>query len=499
MQSLINIENVSVTRAGRVLAGPLSLRIERGEHIAVTGANGSGKTTLLRLLRGEYLPDSGGKRVYDFGDGPQHSVLGLRQRIALVSADQQDFYLLHAARAEGRSVVLSGFFDTPLLYEKASAEQEAAADAIIDLLGIEGLVRSEMGALSTGQVRKLLIARALVTRPDVLLLDECLEGLDAVSRIEILALLEKAGELSTLVCAVHRVDDMPECVEQVVVLEGGRIVSEASRDEGLDSLREIVPEVFACDLPPRVETGNFDYILRMENVSVVVDGTRILHSMDWEVLPGENWVVVGENGAGKSTLLKLVTSELAPYADDGGAGKISRLGGMTMDEARPLIGVVSPALQASYARELGWEVTALETVLSGYRGSVGMLDEPTSEELLGAQEWLELVGLGQFGERMLRRMSYGQQRRVFLARAMAGQPELLLLDEPLSGLDTVSRMMMREIMQKLAEGGTPMILVTHHVEDWIPAMNRVLYLEEGQRKFVGNRDEFAVLQEKSTG
>ncbi len=276
-------------------------------------------------------------------------------------------------------------------------------------------------------------------------------------------------------------------------------MSEASRDEGLDSLREIVPEVFACDLPPRVETGNFDYLLRMENVSVVVDGTRILHSMDWEVLPGENWVVVGENGAGKSTLLKLVTSELAPYADDGGAGKISRLGGMTMDEARPLIGVVSPALQASYARELGWEVTALETVLSGYRGSVGMLDEPTSEELLGAQEWLELVGLGQFGERMLRRMSYGQQRRVFLARAMAGQPELLLLDEPLSGLDTVSRMMMREIMQKLAEGGTPMILVTHHVEDWIPAMNRVLYLEEGQRKFVGNRDEFAVLQEKSTG
>ncbi len=99
----------------------------------------------------------------------------------------------------------------------------------------------------------------------------------------------------------------------------------------------------------------------------------------------------------------------------------------------------------------------------------------------------------------MRRMSYGQQRRVFLARAMAGQPELLLLDEPLSGLDTVSRMMMREIMQKLAEGGTPMILVTHHVEDWIPAMNRVLYLEEGQRKFVGNRDEFAVLQEKSTG
>ena len=107
----------------------------------------------------------------------------------------------------------------------------------------------------------------------------------------------------------------------------------------------------------------------MDNVSVVVDGRRILDGVNWQVLPGENWIVLGDNGAGKSTLLKLITSEMSPYADgEAGVGSIARLGGLTMDEARPLIGVVSPDLQAGYGRELGWEVTAEETVMSGYRG-----------------------------------------------------------------------------------------------------------------------------------
>ena len=493
MQPLIQLTNVSVTRGGNRLIEPMSWQLMRGEHVAVTGANGSGKTTLLRVLRGEMLPDSGGERVYDFGNGPQHTVLGLRQRIGLVSADMQDFYFLHAARTLGRSVVLAGFFDTPLLYEKATLEQESAANEIIAHLGIEDLAVSEMGRLSTGQVRKLLIARALVPGPDVVLLDECLEGLDILSRAEVLSLLDKAAERSTLVCAAHRVGDLPNCINHALILDGGCIKSSGLRNDAIEELRETAPDMVACDVPVVARRRDLEFLLRMTDVSVVSDGMRILHSVNWEVLPGEIWSVLGKNGAGKSTLLKLITSEIAPYADDEqGVGIIERLGGMTMDEARPLIGVVSPALQASYARELGWEVTAEETVLSGYRGSVGMLDEPTSEELLGAAEWLERVGLSELADRRLRHMSYGQQRRVFLARAMAPGPELLLLDEPLAGLDASSRALMRDMMQKLAEAGTPLILVTHHAEDRIPAINRVLMLEEGRMRFCGTREEFEI-------
>lgn len=491
MKAFVQLTNVSVTRGGVRLIEPFSWQLMRGKHVALIGPNGSGKTTLLRLLRGDILPDGGGERVYDFGDGPQHTVLGLRQRIGLVSADMQDFYFLHATRTLGRSVVLAGFFDTPLLYEETTAEQEAAADEVVSLLDIKELADSEMGRLSTGQVRKLLIARALVAGPDILLLDECLEGLDVVSRGEVLVLLDKAAERSTLVCAAHRVGDMPKCVTQALVLDGGRIKASGKAAEAMDALREIAPDMVACDMPVIAKNREYEFLLRMTNVSVVSDGSRVLHSINWEILPGEVWAVLGNNGAGKSTLLKLITSEIAPYADDDeGVGQIERLGGLTMDEARPLIGVVSPALQASYARELGWEVTAEETILSGYRGSVGMLDEPTSEELLGAAEWLERVGLSGLGDRRLRHMSYGQQRRVFLARAMAPEPDLLLLDEPLVGLDAASRAFMRDTLQRLGEAGVPLVLVTHHVEDRIPAINRVLMLENGRIRFCGTREEF---------
>lgn len=493
MHPLIRLTNTSITRNGRRLIEPLTWQLNRGEHVAVTGANGSGKTSLLRLMRGEYLPDNGGERVYDFGDGPQHTAIGLRQRIGLVSADMQEFYQLHAARVTGRNVVLAGFFDTPILYEDSTPEQEAAVDCLLERLGIADLGAREMGTLSTGQVRKLLIARSLAPAPDILLLDECLDGLDMVSRGEVLALLEKAAEKTTLVCAAHRAGDVPHAVQYILSMADGRIVFEGNRDDLLEVFQETAPDINACDIPSVGRPHEFDSLLRMENVSVVADGTCILHSVNWQVKAGENWVVFGHNGAGKSTLLKLVLSEIAPYADDAqGRGSIERFGGLTMDEARPLIGVVSPALQAGYGRELGWEVTAEETVLSGYRGSVGMLDEPTSEELMGAREWLACVGLADLGSRRLRHMSYGQQRRVFLARAMAPGPRLLLLDEPLVGLDSISRSFMHGVLQKLAESGTPLVLVTHHMEDRIEAINRVLLLEGGSQIFCGTWEEFEI-------
>jgi len=500
---LIELREATVTRGRTRLLGPISWCLVRGRHAAVIGENGSGKTTLLGLLRGDMAPDQQTgqapcqSRTYDFGHGPQSSPIGLRQRIGLVSSDMQDFYFLHARRATARSVILAGFLDTPLLYDEPTEAQRAASEAVIDELAISHLADREMGTLSTGQARMVLVARALACGPDVLLLDEYLEGLDAASRREVLALLDAASARATLVCVAHRAGDVPECVERFTILEGGLVKAEGDRQTALCALADDRAGLAACDLPVPGDLGGragYPFLVRMDNVGVVIGGTRILRDIRWQVLPGECWAVVGPNGAGKSSLLRLITSELVPYADDGGPGTVERLGGMPMDEARPRLGVVSPVLQAGYARELGWEVSALEAVLSGFRGSVGMLDEPTDEELLAAREWLGRVGLAHLAERSLRRMSYGQQRRVFLARAMAPEPDLLLLDEPLTGLDAPSRTFMRRLLDSLAGAGVPFILVTHHEADMIGAVNRVLVLEAGRMVFSGSREEYQSLR-----
>jgi len=491
MHSLVSLKDVTVTRAGSRMLGPLSWQLLEGRHTAITGRNGSGKTTLMRLLRGEIPPDIGGERVYDFGSGSQHTVLGLRHEIGMVSPDMQEFYFLHTPNILGRSVILGGFYDSPILYGEATPEQERLADGVAARLEVEDLARSELRTLSTGQVRKLLIARAVASGPRILLLDECLDGLDATSRSEVLQLLDTVAGQATLVCAAHRAGDLPESIDHTVVMEEGHIVAEGRREAALGQLQNAAPDMVACRLPVVPAPTQYNSLLRMEHVSVVVDGECILHPLDWEMLPGENWMIIGQNGAGKSTLLKLIMSEIAPYADDEtGEGVIERLGGMTMDLARSRIGVVSPDLQARYARELGWEVTAEETVMSGFRGSVGMLEEPTSREKLEAWKWLEAVGLKGLEEKRLRHMSYGQQRRVFLARAVAPGPDLLLLDEPFSGLDTPSRAMMIEMVQQLAEAGTPIVLVSHHAGDRVPAINRVMALERGRCVFCGSKTAF---------
>uniref|UniRef100_UPI00255AD969 ATP-binding cassette domain-containing protein n=1 Tax=Pseudodesulfovibrio pelocollis TaxID=3051432 RepID=UPI00255AD969 len=320
---LIELHDVTVTRGPARLLGPISWRLLRGRHGAVIGENGSGKTTLLKLLRGDMAPDQmtgqapGQSRTFDFGPGPQSSPIGLRQRIGLVSADMQDFYFLHSRRATGRSVILAGFFDTPLLYDEPTDAQRATVEALIDELSICHLADREMGALSTGQARMVLIARALACGPDVLLLDECLEGLDAPTRRGALALLDAASARATLVCVAHRAGDVPECVEQFTILEGGLVRVEGDREAALRALADDCAGLATCALPTVEDDGperaGYPFLVRMDNVSVVIGGTRVLHSIDWQVLPGECWAVVGPNGAGKSSLLRLITSELAPY------------------------------------------------------------------------------------------------------------------------------------------------------------------------------------------
>jgi molybdate transport system ATP-binding protein len=193
--------------------------LRRGERVAVVGPNGAGKSTFLRLLAGDEQPATGAIDRLDLG--PRADAFELRGRIGLVSPELQ---ARHRFDATGENVVLSGFEGTIGLAEAPSDDRRAAAARTLARLGIAGLASRHLLALSYGELRKLLLARALAPAPEVLLLDEPLAGLDPGARAWMLDAIEEAcAGGAALVAVTHHEDELPRGVERRLALEGGRL------------------------------------------------------------------------------------------------------------------------------------------------------------------------------------------------------------------------------------------------------------------------------------
>ena len=217
-------------------------------------------------------------------------------------------------------------------------------------------------------------------------------------------------------------------------------------------------------------------ILQLKNVSLIKNKKFILKDLDWEVKKGEHWVILGSNGSGKTMLLKMLAGYLWPSR-----GKITLLGekfGETdIGKLRQLIGWVSFDLQSRMPEEF----KALDIVLSGYFGSIGLYKQPRKELIKKAQQALVEVGLMDFGDRSFATLSYGEQKLVLIGRSLINQPKLLMLDEPCSGLDLKAIASFLELIEKLAKKNSPTIIfVTHHLEEIVPDISHILALKKGR-------------------
>jgi molybdate transport system ATP-binding protein len=197
---------------------------------------------------------------------------------------------------------------------------------------------------------------------------------------------------------------------------------------------------------------------------------------------GESWAVRGPNGAGKSTFLRLLLGEehLAP------GGRILRLDlGPSADvrEVRARVGLVSPDLQARHRGD----ATGLEVALSGFGGSIGLGERPTGPQRESALAWLDAVGAGHLADRSIQAISYGELRRILFARALVIDPDVLLLDEPYSGLEPRARAEAMELVDSLCRSGRPVVLVTHHDDEVLPSITSELRFRDGRMESSGAR------------
>jgi iron complex transport system ATP-binding protein len=219
-------------------------------------------------------------------------------------------------------------------------------------------------------------------------------------------------------------------------------------------------------------------LIEFENVTVMRGGKAALRDVSLKIGVGEHVAILGPNGCGKSTLIKAITRECYPLIDEGSSVRILGEERWNVAELRTLLGIVSSDLMMTCTRS----VSGRDIVLSGFFSSIGIWphQEITSEMLESADRAMALLEVAHLADRCTDEMSTGEARRVLLARALVHDPRALILDEPSVALDLSAQHELKVILRKLANSGIGIVMVTHHLSDLIPEIERVLLMSRGR-------------------
>ena len=457
------------------------LTLRAGESWAFVGTNGSGKSALARALAGE-LPLLKGECQGDF------------TRLTRLSFEQLQKLVSDEWQRNNTDLLSPGEEDTGRTTAEIIQDEvkdPACCQRLAERFGITALLNRRFKYLSTGETRKTLLCQALMSEPELLILDEPFDGLDVQSRAQLAALLESLNQQGyTLVLVLNRFDEIPDFIQHAGVLadcnltETGEktallkqaLIAQLAHSEQLDGIT--LPEPDAPSARHALDPHQPRIVLRDGIVSY--DDRPILNRLSWTVNPGEHWQIIGPNGAGKSTLLSLITGDHPQgYSNDLTLFGRRRGSGETIWDIKKHIGYVSSSLHLDYRVS----TTVRNAILSGYFDSIGIYQAVSDKQQKLAQQWLDVLGMdNRVADAPFHSLSWGQQRLALIVRALVKHPTLLILDEPLQGLDPLNRQLIRRFVDVLiSEGETQLLFVSHHAED-APACitHRLEFVPDGE-------------------
>ena len=407
----------------------------------VFGPNGSGKTQWVEQLRRQLASDSVRYLAFSDAYGPATDkayYLQLRWNQHDIDPETPTVgQLLEKRKRESTAWSADG--------TATSAANEEWIDQLYDLFSMRQLLDKYVILLSSGELRKFQLIKTLISHPTTLILDNPYIGLDAEARNQLNTLFPMLAHQQgiRLYLLLSRSADMPSFADEVI------------NTENLE--------------------GNPQLVIDMKDVNIRYGERTILRDLDWQVREGERWALLGENGSGKSTLLSLICADNPQsYACDITLFGQQRGTGESIWEIKKRIGYVSPEMHRSYLRS----IPALLVVASGLKDTVGLYVRPTEAERQQCLWWMRLFDVEALADRPFTQLSSGEQRLVLVVRAFVKDPELLILDEPLHGLDDHNRFLVRQQIEAFcARRSKTLIMVTHYEEELPQCITHRLYLK----------------------
>ena len=501
--SILSLSNVSKGFGENPVLRDISMSVSEGEFVAILGFSGTGKTTLINLIAGLESPDTG---TLTYRDNP---VTGPAPERGLVF---QSYSLMPWLTVRG-NVMLAVQAVSPKL---SKADKVARADHFIGMVGLSHAATRRPAELSGGMRQRVAVARALALSPDLLLLDEPLSALDALTRAnladEILAILE--ADKKTCILITNDVDEAILLADRILTLTPeGRLGTEfavklprprdrvaVNHDAAFKALRgavtnylmeigidakvaetRVLPKVTPIHGVPKAVataqdgliTDRFVDFSQLHKVYATPKGPlTVVENFDLKVNKGEFISLIGHSGCGKSTVLTM-----AAGLNDISKGAI-KLDGTHVEGADPERAVVfqSPNL-------FPW-LTAKQNVAIGVDKVYPRATQSERQEVV--EYYLERVGLANSMDRLASSLSNGMKQRVGIARAFALSPKLLLLDEPFGMLDSLTRWELQEVLMEVwSRTKVTAICVTHDVDEAILLADRVVMMTNGPQATIG--------------
>lgn len=480
--SIIVKDLVVKTQEQTVLDG-ISFSLLPNQHLAILGNAESGKTTLAKAIAGKM--HFSGNIFTDF-----NNITGTHTRIELVEqrysfknlSGISEFYYQQRFNSFDSS-------DAPTIFQElikriSNSKQINNVNSVLEDLGIFHLKNVPLIQLSSGEHKRFQLAKALLTPPQLLLLDNPYTGLDILVRKKLEKILKDISEKGTQIILIPGTFPIPELITHIGFLENKKMIFfdkkenfqskylSKHQEEGIFFKKEVLP-LSNADL-------QFETIVEMKNIHLNYGQHIIFKNLNWKINKGEKWLLKGPNGSGKSSLLSMITGDHPQaYSNQIYLFGKRRGTGESIWDIKQKTGYISPELDAYFDKN----ISCFDAIGSGYFDTIGLFKKLSITQYNNILQWLDFLQLSHVSKKPLHSISAGLQRMILLTRALVKNPPLLVLDEPCQGLDRrQSKQFVSLIDYICKDSGSTLIFVSHDESNIPTSIEKVLQLQTEEHK-----------------